>query len=596
MNSGNFVPKKYSSYSKSQEPADLSKLGAEVDMVAEQAKDEEICKILEDIRTRKVKKKSRFLTQDGVLYYLSGIHEDPVMRLFVPAQFRTGLIVAYHDENGHFGVDKCYHMLARSYYWPKMFHDLWEHIGKCTRCSQRNLKKVRPPLKETDIPPYAGAKFSLDLAGPFPVTLAGNRYVVSFVDWLSGWIEAFAVPDKTADTVIYLLQTEIMPRFSCPLVLVTDNGGENINKAMEETLKKLKIHHVKTSVFHPQSNAKVERSHRTMNDVLCKLMNEKKCNTWDLHLPQVLGAMRFSYNDSTGQSPFSILYGRDAVLPIDNLLQPRRKYYGEEAHQILLEVQHEAFTRVHRRMKKQKARQARYADRGARDVEFKVGDPVFLRNHKKTCKLSPSWEPYYRIIEQVSPLTFRLKNQLSGEVVKSHAEHLILAKTEWEIKDANSDERRRTRLRNVVSDEKSVSDEDSTDREPVSELEAAVSQGVESEPEGLEKGSEDETLGRHSVEPFCGDSEQAEIEPVTEEYQETDGLQSMDEALSEKSSEEAMDLMRPLKRERERSSSEEDIPLAELSKRLKLRNDRQREIDTIKSLNKLGTVEIVGVF
>ena len=54
--------------------------------------------------------------------------------------------------------------------------------------------------------------------------------------------------------------------------------------------------------------------------------------------------------------------------------------------------------------------------------------------------------------------------------------------------------------------------------------------------------------------------------------------------------------MRPLKRERERSSSEEDIPLAELSKRLKLRNDRQREIDTIKSLNKLGTVEIVGVF
>ena len=128
------------------------------------------------------------------------------------------------------------------------------------------------------------------------------------------------------------------------------------------------------------------------------------------------------------------MYGRDAVLPIDNLLQPRRKYYGEESHQILLEAQHEAFVRAHRRMKKQKKRQNKLADRGAVEINFKVGDPVFLRNHTKTCKLSPSWEPYYRIIEKVSPLTYRLKNQLTGQVVKSHAEHLVLARTEWEFK------------------------------------------------------------------------------------------------------------------------------------------------------------------
>merc|ERR1712121_435311 len=147
----------------------------------------------------------------------------------------------------------------------------------------------------------------------------------------------FPVPDKTADSVVFLLQTEIIPRFSCPLVLVTDNGTENLNKAMRETLESLRIHHIKTSVYHPQSNAKVERSHRTMNDILSKLMtDDKKCKSWDLHLPQALGAMRFSYNESTGQSPFSLVYGRDAVLPIDNLLKPRRKYYGEESHQILL--------------------------------------------------------------------------------------------------------------------------------------------------------------------------------------------------------------------------------------------------------------------
>ena len=235
---------------------------------------------------------------------------------------------------------------------------------------------------------------------------------------------------------------------------MTDNGGENVNKLMKETLQRLNIHHVTTSVFHPQSNSKVERSHRTMNDILSKLMDTKKCDSWDIHLPQALAAMRFSYNDSTGQSPFSLLYGRDAVLPLDNILQPRRKYYGEETHQILLEGQHEAFLRTHRRMKKMKKRQKNYADRTRKDVVFEVGDPVYLKNHQKSCKLSPSWQPYYRIIEQTSPLTFRIKNQLTGAVVSSHAEHLRLAKVEWEVSDHAPQATSRLRVKNVVSDDR----------------------------------------------------------------------------------------------------------------------------------------------
>ena len=55
-----------------------------------------------------------------------------------------------------------------------------------------------------------------------------------------------------------------------------------MNKIMKETFAHLKIHHVKTSVFHPQGNAKVEISHKTMNSVIGKLMENKQANTWDL--------------------------------------------------------------------------------------------------------------------------------------------------------------------------------------------------------------------------------------------------------------------------------------------------------------------------
>ena len=56
-----------------------------------------------------------------------------------------------------------------------------------------------------------------------------------------------------------LIIDQIFPRFGSCLQLVTDNGTENVNRVVKETLAKLKIDHILTSVYHPQSNAKVEK-------------------------------------------------------------------------------------------------------------------------------------------------------------------------------------------------------------------------------------------------------------------------------------------------------------------------------------------------
>ena len=77
------------------------------------------------------------------------------------------------------------------------------------------MQKIRQPLQETNIPPYPMAKLSLDLSGSYPTTWSNNKYIIAFVDWFSGWPEAFAEPDKTADTVARLLIGEIFPRFGC---------------------------------------------------------------------------------------------------------------------------------------------------------------------------------------------------------------------------------------------------------------------------------------------------------------------------------------------------------------------------------------------
>ena len=123
-----------------------------------------------------------------------------------------------------------------------------------------------------------------------------------------------------------------------------------------------------------------------MNDMLAKKTG-KHVENWDTYLPQVLGAYRIGISETTGHSPFFILYTRHPVVPIDNLLRPRRKYLGEDHLKIALERQHEAFVRVQRNLRKARNKQKKYHDRGHKDVKYKVGDAVYILNNQKSSKL-----------------------------------------------------------------------------------------------------------------------------------------------------------------------------------------------------------------
>ena len=69
-----------------------------------------------------------------------------------------------------------------------------------------------------------------------------------------------------------------------------------MNRMVRETLAKLKIDHVLTSVSHPQSNAKCERLHRTLHNILAKAVADNQ-QSWDLHLTQSLAAIRFNVSE-----------------------------------------------------------------------------------------------------------------------------------------------------------------------------------------------------------------------------------------------------------------------------------------------------------
>ena len=224
-------------------------------------------------------------------------------------------------------IDKTFEAIKQKYYWANLYKELYDYVSKCITCQARSMRKIKPPVQETGIPPYPFARIGLDLSGPYPTSLAGNKYIVAFIYLYSGYPEAFPVPDKSADNIVHLLIEEIFSRHGAVLEIVTDNGTENVNRKMRETLQELNINHVTTSYYHPQGNAKIERFHRTLHDVLSKKLKDD-VKTWDIYLNQTLAAIRFNINESTNFSPFYLLYNRDVVLPLDNILKPRRKRFG----------------------------------------------------------------------------------------------------------------------------------------------------------------------------------------------------------------------------------------------------------------------------
>ena len=435
-----------------------------MNMIAEQEKDTDLMEIKMQILHGQPSKSTQrsHIVIDNILYYISDPDNEPVLRLYVPGHLREWVVKQYHDDNGHMGIDKTFDAIRQKYHWPNLYKMLYEYVTICVTCQERSMKKIKPPLQETDIPPYPFAKIGVDLSGPYPTTLSGNKYIIGFIDLYSGWPEAFAVPDKSADNIAHLLIDEIFPRFGAPLQIISDNGTENVNSTMKETMEALNIDHVTTSFYHPQGNAKIERFHRTLHDVLAKKINENS-STWDLLLNQTLAAIRFNISESSKFSPYFLLYNRDVVLPIDNLLKPRRKYQGEAMHKIALEQQHKSFMQVHNYLKKAKRRQAKYADKNSKDIPFEVGDPVYLKNHIRKSKLDRRWNPYWRIIKKTSPVTFLIRNQLDGKTTKTHAEHLRKANIEdWDI-PMDTEGKPKRRAAYVVPPDESETDDSSDD-------------------------------------------------------------------------------------------------------------------------------------
>ena len=252
--------------------------------------------------------KSQFVITDGVLYHSE---KNKSLRIIPLVGARKKLFKEVHEGvyGAHVRDAKIHGELSKYYWWPNMRKDVVDWCRACLTCATRQTsKKTKPPLVPI---PVGGPwdRVGVDIV-QLPKSHSGNQYAVVFCNYLTKWPEVFPTKDQTALTVARLLVREIIPRHGVPRQLLSDRGSAFLSKLMMEIYKLLGVKKVNTTAYHPQYDGLVERFNRSLIDMLSKTV-QAHGQDWDEKLPFVLFAYRASIQQSTLESPFYLMYGRD---------------------------------------------------------------------------------------------------------------------------------------------------------------------------------------------------------------------------------------------------------------------------------------------
>jgi transposase InsO family protein len=157
----------------------------------------------------------------------------------------------------------------------------------------------------------------LNLVGPFKKAKGVFTHIFIVVDKFTKWIKAKPTTSITAARAVEFIN-EIMYRFGIPKNIITDNGIQFTAREFRDFCADAGIKINYASVLHPQSNGQVEQSNGMILQCLKpRIFDRLKpyVGKWVKELPSVLWAMRTTPSRATGHTPFSLVYGSEAMLP-----------------------------------------------------------------------------------------------------------------------------------------------------------------------------------------------------------------------------------------------------------------------------------------
>src|SRR6185295_48337 len=273
---------------------------------------------------------NNYLEKNGILFRKNRHNLNIPLRV-ISLQDKDKLLYNYHSSplGGHFGIKKTIENIKERYYWPNMAEDVKQYIESCDVCQRTG----KPNKDQTVIPIKVTGPFNqigIDFVGPLKASSKGNKYIIVATDYLTKWPEAKPVTNATAKEVANFLYEEIICRHGVPSSMISDRGKVFLRRVVGLLKEEVGFKHKLTAPYHPQTNGLTEKFNKTLCRSLGKCVNSAT-EDWDDLIPSVLFAYRTLKHSTTKYSPFYLLHGKEAQLPI----------HLELSHENLIEVPYE---------------------------------------------------------------------------------------------------------------------------------------------------------------------------------------------------------------------------------------------------------------
>ncbi|GBN62574.1 Retrovirus-related Pol polyprotein from transposon 412, partial [Araneus ventricosus] len=359
-----------------------------------------------------------YLLKDGVLYKKTFDPMGQQWLLVVPKQLRGDILRSLHDAPtaGHLGFAKTYDRIRRKYYWPGLYGSTRRYISHCKECQRRKTPPQLPPgrLQPIEPPDIPFAKVGIDLLGRFPVTRSGNRWIIVCTDYLTRFTVTKALPTGEAIEVAKFIVEEIILKHGSPKEMISDRGRTFLSNLVKTINELCQTSHLLTTAYHPQTNGLTERFNKTLADMLSMYTDVEQKN-WDTVLPFVTFAYNSAKQNSTGFSPFFLIYGRNITTPLDVILPHNNDQDHDDSYvQQLITRSEEARQLAKIHIKDAQASDKRRYDARHRSVSYKIGDLVWvytpIRKVGLSEKLLRRYFGPYRITRQMSEVTYEVES------------------------------------------------------------------------------------------------------------------------------------------------------------------------------------------
>ena len=239
-------------------------------------------------------------------------------QLVVPKELRRQVMSVNHESafSGHLGAKKTEVRILPNFFWPGLRQDVIRFCRSCDVC-QRTVKRgsvKKVPLGSMPLINTPFKRVAVDIVGPIaPPSEAGHRYILTLVDYATRYPEAVPLKKFTTEAVAEAL-LDTYSRVGIPEEVLTDQGTQFMSECMQEVSRLLSIKGLTSTPYHPICNGLVERWNGTLKSMIKRLCQDQP-KQWHRLINPVLFAYREVPQESTGFSPFQLLYGRSVRGP-----------------------------------------------------------------------------------------------------------------------------------------------------------------------------------------------------------------------------------------------------------------------------------------